>query len=57
MSTGNGHLDLDALADALADGDPSIVCVPMDGKLVFCVETVDEADEPLLVERIRSVLG
>ena len=26
-------------------GDPSIVCVPMDGKLVFCLETVDEEDE------------
>jgi L-seryl-tRNA(Ser) seleniumtransferase len=47
----------DALADELAAGDPSVVCVPMDGKLVFCLETVDEADEPLLVERIRSVVG
>ena len=45
------------LADELAAGDPSIVCVPMEGKLVFCLETVDEADEPLLVERIRSVLA
>jgi len=47
----------DALAGELAAGDPSIVCVPMDGKLVFCLETVEEADEPLLVERIRSVVG
>jgi D-glucosaminate-6-phosphate ammonia-lyase len=46
----------DALADELAAGDPSIVCVPMEGKLVFCVETVEEADEPLLVERIRGVV-
>jgi D-glucosaminate-6-phosphate ammonia-lyase len=44
------------LADELAAGNPSIVCVPLDGKLVFCLETVDEADEPLLVERLRSVL-
>lgn len=43
-----------ALADELAAGDPSIVCVPMEDKLVFCLETVDEADEPLLLERIRS---
>jgi L-seryl-tRNA(Ser) seleniumtransferase len=47
----------DALADELAADDPSIVCVPMDGKLVFCLETVDEADEPLLAERIRSALA
>ena len=47
----------DALADELAGGDPSIVCVPMKGKLVFCLETVDEADEPLLLERIRAVVG
>ncbi len=47
----------DALADELAAGDPSIVCVPMDGKLVFCLETVAEQDEPLLVERIRGVLA
>lgn len=45
----------DALADELAAGDPCIVCVPMNGKLVFCLETVDEADEPLLVERIGSL--
>jgi D-glucosaminate-6-phosphate ammonia-lyase len=45
-----------ALAAELAAGDPSIVCVPMDGRLVFCLETVDEADEPLLVEHVRSVL-
>jgi hypothetical protein len=29
----------------------------MDGKLVFCLETVDEADETLLAERIRSVVS
>ncbi len=46
----------DELAADLAAGDPSIVCVPMDRRLVFCLETVDEVDEPLLVERIRSVL-
>jgi D-glucosaminate-6-phosphate ammonia-lyase len=45
----------DTFADDLAAGDPSIVCVPLDGKLVFCLETVDEADEPLLVERIRNL--
>jgi D-glucosaminate-6-phosphate ammonia-lyase len=45
------------LAAELAAGNPSIVCVPIDGKLVFCLETVDEADEPLLLERIRSVLA
>ena len=45
------------LADVLAAGNPSIVCVPMDGKLVFCLETVAESDESLLVERIRSALG
>jgi D-glucosaminate-6-phosphate ammonia-lyase len=45
------------LADTLAAGNPSVVCVPMEGKLVFCLETVDEADEPLLVERIRGVLA
>ena len=47
----------DELAAELAAGNPSIVCVPMEGKLVFCLETVDEADEPLLLERIRSVLA
>jgi L-seryl-tRNA(Ser) seleniumtransferase len=47
----------DELAETLAAGDPSIACVPMDGKLVFCLETVEEADEPLLVERIRSALA
>jgi L-seryl-tRNA(Ser) seleniumtransferase len=45
------------LADVLAAGNPRIVCVPMEGKLVFCLETVDEADEPLLLERIRGVLA
>ena len=45
------------LADELAAGNPSIVCVAMEGKLVFCLETVAEADEPLLIERIRSVLA
>jgi L-seryl-tRNA(Ser) seleniumtransferase len=44
------------LAADLADGDPSIICVAMEGKLVFCLETVDEADEPILLERVRSVL-
>jgi L-seryl-tRNA(Ser) seleniumtransferase len=44
------------LAAELAAGDPSIVCVPLDGKLVFCLETVDPADEPVLAERIRDVL-
>lgn len=47
----------DALAAELAAGDPSIVCVPMEGKLVFCLETVEEADEPLLADRVRSVVG
>ncbi len=45
------------LADVLAAGDPSIVCVPLDGQLVFCLETVAEADEPLLLDRIRGALG
>jgi L-seryl-tRNA(Ser) seleniumtransferase len=45
------------LAETLAAGDPSIVCVPMDGKLVFCLETVAEDDEPLLVERIEAALA
>ena len=45
------------LADELAAGNPSVVCVAMEGKLVFCLETVAEADEPLLLERIRSVLA
>jgi len=44
-----------ACAEELAGGDPSIVCVAMDGKLVFCLETVDEEDEALLVERIRRL--
>ena len=47
----------DELADVLAAGNPSIVCVPMDGKLVFCVETVAEEDEPLLVERVKAALA
>jgi hypothetical protein len=47
----------DELADRLAAGNPSIVCVPMDGKLVFCVETVAEEDEPLLVERIKAAIA
>jgi L-seryl-tRNA(Ser) seleniumtransferase len=47
----------DELAAALAEGSPSIVCVPMDGKLVFCLETVAEDDDPPLLERIRSVLA
>jgi len=47
----------DALADELAAGNPSVVCVPMDGKLVFCLETVAEDEDPLLAERIRNVLG
>jgi len=45
------------LADALAAGNPSVVCVPMDGKLVFCLETVAEDDDALLLERITSVLA
>lgn len=47
----------DALADELAAGNPSVVCVPMDGKLVFCLETVAEDEDPLLAERIRNVLA
>jgi L-seryl-tRNA(Ser) seleniumtransferase len=47
----------DELADTLAAGNPSIVCVPMDDALVFCLETVAETDEPLLVERIRGALA
>ena len=47
----------DELADTLAAGNPSIVCVPMEGKLVFCLETVAEEDEPLLVERIKAALA
>jgi seryl-tRNA(Sec) selenium transferase len=47
----------DELAATLAAGNPSIVCVAMDGKLVFCLETVAEADEPLLVERLRAALA
>lgn len=42
-------------AAELAAGDPSIVCVPLDGKLVFCLETVEDSDEPLLLERIRGL--
>ena len=41
----------------LAAGNPSIVCVPMEGKLVFCLETVAEEDEPLLAERIKTALA
>jgi D-glucosaminate-6-phosphate ammonia-lyase len=47
----------DEIAAELAAGDPSVVCVPMDGKLVFCLETVAEADEPLLAERIKAALA
>jgi L-seryl-tRNA(Ser) seleniumtransferase len=47
--------DADAHAGKLAAGDPSIVCVPMEGKLVFCLETVAPEDDALLAERIRSV--
>jgi L-seryl-tRNA(Ser) seleniumtransferase len=47
----------DEFAGELAAGDPSIVCVPLDGKLVFCLETVAETDEQLLLERIREALG
>jgi L-seryl-tRNA(Ser) seleniumtransferase len=47
----------DELARALSDGSPSIVCVPMEGKLVFCLETVAEDDDASLLERIRSVLA
>ena len=47
----------DELAGTLAAGNPSIVCVPMEGKLVFCLETVAEDDEPLLVERIKAALA
>ena len=36
----------DELAAELMAGSPSIVCVPMDGKLVFCLETVAEEDDP-----------
>jgi hypothetical protein len=43
------------LAEQLAAGDPSIVCVPMDGKLVFCLETVNESDDTLLLERIGGL--
>jgi D-glucosaminate-6-phosphate ammonia-lyase len=47
----------DALAAELMAGSPSIVCVPMEGKLVFCLETVAEDDDAALLERIRSVLA
>jgi L-seryl-tRNA(Ser) seleniumtransferase len=45
------------LAAELMAGSPSIVCVPMDGKLVFCLETVAEEDDSALLDRIRSVLA
>jgi D-glucosaminate-6-phosphate ammonia-lyase len=47
----------DELAASLAAGSPSIACVAMDGTLVFCLETVTEAEEPLLIERIRRALA
>jgi len=45
------------LARALMEGSPSIVSIPMEGKLVFCLETVAEEDDESLLERIRSVLA
>lgn len=53
--TGGGDLDVDRLANELASGRPSIRCVPMDGALVFCVETVFDGELEQIAARVREV--
>jgi|SRR6187549_1649436 len=36
----------------LAEGEPRILCVPLDSRLVFCVETVRPEQDEVLAERI-----
>lgn len=49
------RLDADRLAAELADGRPSIRCVPIDGALAFCVETVLEDQLEQIARRLGEV--
>jgi D-glucosaminate-6-phosphate ammonia-lyase len=42
--------------DRLAEGDPRIFCVPMENRLVFCVETVRPDQDDALASRILASL-
>jgi L-seryl-tRNA(Ser) seleniumtransferase len=51
-----GHdLDAERLAAELAEGRPSIRCVPIDGALVFCVETVLDGQLEQIAERLSGL--
>lgn len=43
-----------AMEDALATGTPRLLCVREGEELVVCVETVPEADDATVAERLRS---
>jgi D-glucosaminate-6-phosphate ammonia-lyase len=45
-----------AIEDALAAGDPSILCVREGEQLVFAVETIREQHDALVAERIRAAV-
>jgi L-seryl-tRNA(Ser) seleniumtransferase len=51
------EFDADHLAEMLAAGWPSIRCVPMEGALVFCVETVFEGEPEQIATRLRELLA
>jgi seryl-tRNA(Sec) selenium transferase len=46
-----------ALERELASGPPRIMCVREGTQLVFVVETVDEADDAVIVRRLRELAG
>jgi D-glucosaminate-6-phosphate ammonia-lyase len=52
---GGRDLAAEGLAEELANGLPSIRCVPMDGALVFCVETVFAGELEQIAARVREV--
>jgi L-seryl-tRNA(Ser) seleniumtransferase len=45
-----------ALADALASGSPGIACVAEAGRLVFCMEVMDDEEVRLVGRRLRDLL-
>jgi D-glucosaminate-6-phosphate ammonia-lyase len=54
---GGSEFDAERLAGELASGRPSIRCIPMNGALVFCVETVLEDELEQISARVREVVS
>lgn len=46
-----------ALAVALAEGDPAIVCIQDQGHLIFCFDTLDDTELALVGKRLTALLA